>query len=140
MESHLLLFVYHCSGEGRCLWLSWDTLTHERLYKHLFKLIKMIIKIPIKLSPDESDIFGSTFCYLFRWFGQFQDKVLRFSSSEFKAQVNCFDHILSVFLLSVRLSVCTSVCTLLIFWTSSLKPLGQFKPNLAQTILMVRWI
>ena len=36
---------------------------------------------------------------------------------------------------SVRLSVCLSVCKLFTFLSSSPEPLGQFQPNLAQSIL-----
>ena len=37
-----------------------------------------------------------------------------------------------------RLSVCPSVCKLFLFSTSSQEPLGQFQPNLAQSILGLR--
>ena len=36
---------------------------------------------------------------------------------------------------SVCLSVCPSVCKLFLFWTFSKKSLGQFQPNLIQSIL-----
>ena len=61
-----------------------------------------------------------------------------FSSPELKAQVSFSDHPYSVRLSvrpSVRLSVRLSVCKLFTFSTSSQQPLGQFKPNLAQSIL-----
>ena len=66
-----------------------------------------------------------------------------FSSPELKAQVSFSDHLSSVVCLSVclsvrlsvRLSVCLSVCKLFTFSSSSPEPLGQFQPNLAQSIL-----
>ena len=65
-----------------------------------------------------------------------------FSSPELKAQVSFSDHLSSVVCLSVRLSVCLSVCLSVrpsvnfsLFSTSSPEPLGQFQPNLAQSIL-----
>ena len=54
-----------------------------------------------------------------------------FSSPELKAQVRFFDHLSSVVCLSVR----PSVCKLFTFSSSSPEPLGQFQPNLAQSIL-----
>ena len=57
-----------------------------------------------------------------------------FSSPELKAQVSFSDHLSSV-CPSVCLSVCLSVCKLFTFSTSSPEPLGQFQPNLAQSIL-----
>ena len=50
-----------------------------------------------------------------------------FSSPELKAQVSFSDRLSSV--------VCPSVCKLFLFSTSSPEPLGQFQPNLAQSIL-----
>ena len=64
---------------------------------------------------------------------KFDEEVLQdgefslFSSPELKAQVSFSDHPYSV----VRLSV----CKLFTFSTSSQQPLGQFQPNLAQSIL-----
>ena len=58
-----------------------------------------------------------------------------FSSPELKAQVSFSDHLSSVVCLSVRPSVCLSVCKLFTFSFSSPEPLGQFQPNLAQSIL-----
>ena len=62
-----------------------------------------------------------------------------FSSPELKAQVSFSDHLSSVVCLSVRLSVCLSVCPsvckLFTFSSSSPELLGQFQPNLAQSIL-----
>ena len=55
--------------------------------------------------------------------------ILIFSSPELKAQVSFYDHLLSV---------CPYVCKLFTFSSSSQEPLGQFKPNLAQSILG-RW-
>ena len=52
------------------------------------------------------------------------------SSPELKAQVSFSDH-----LSSVCPSVCPSVCKLFTFSSSSPEPLGQFQPNLAQSIL-----
>ena len=61
------------------------------------------------------------------------------SSPELKAQVSFSDHLSSVVCLSVRLSVrlsvCPSICKLFTFSSSSPEPLGQFQPNLAQSIL-----
>ena len=54
-----------------------------------------------------------------------------FSSPELKAQVSFSDRLSSVVCLSVR----PSVCKLFLFSTSSQEPLGQFQPNLAQSIL-----
>ena len=54
-----------------------------------------------------------------------------FSSPELKAQVSISDCLSSV----VCLSVCPSVCKPFLFSTSSPEPLGQFQPNLAQSIL-----
>ena len=51
-----------------------------------------------------------------------------FNSPGLKAQVGFSDH-----LSSVRLSVCLSVCKLFAFLTSP-EPMGQFQPNLAQSI------
>ena len=59
-----------------------------------------------------------------------------FSSPELKAQVSFSDRLSSV----VCLSVCLSVCKLFLFSTSSPEPLGQFQPNLAQSILGWRGI
>ena len=53
-----------------------------------------------------------------------------FSSPELKAQVSFSDHVSSAVLPSVRLSV----CKLFTFSSSSPEPLGQFQPNLAQSI------
>ena len=58
-----------------------------------------------------------------------------FSSPELKAQVSFSDHLSSVVCPSVCLSVCLSICKLFTFSTSSPEPLGQFQPNLAQSIL-----
>ena len=62
-----------------------------------------------------------------------------FSSPELKAQVSFSDHLSSVVCLSVcppvRSSVCPSVCKPFTFSSSSPEPLGQFQPNLAQSIL-----
>ena len=62
-----------------------------------------------------------------------------FSSPELKAQVSFSDHLSSGVCLSVRPSVrpsvCLSVCKLFTFSSSSPEPLGQFQPNLAQSIL-----
>ena len=48
-------------------------------------------------------------------------------SPELKAQVSFSDRLLS--------AVCLSVCKLFTFSSSSQKPLGQFQPNLAKSIL-----
>ena len=59
-----------------------------------------------------------------------------FSSPELKAQVSFLIAFRPASVrLSVRLSVCLSVCKLFLFSTSSQEPLGQFQPNLAQSIL-----
>ena len=55
---------------------------------------------------------------------------LVFSSPELKAQVSFSDRLSSVVCLSVR----PSVCKLFTFSSSSPEPLGQFQPNLAQSI------
>ena len=52
-----------------------------------------------------------------------------YSSPELKAQVSFSDHVVR------RLSVRLSVCKLFTFSSSSPEPLGQFQPNLAQSIL-----
>ena len=57
--------------------------------------------------------------------------VIFFSSPELKAQVSFSDRLSS----GVCPSVCLSVCKLFLFSTSSQEPLGQFQPNLAQSIL-----
>ena len=57
------------------------------------------------------------------------------SSPELKAQVSFSDHLSSVVCLSVRPSVRQSVCKLFTFSSSFPEPLGQFQPNLAQSIL-----
>ena len=62
------------------------------------------------------------------------DIFLFFSSPELRAQVSFSDHLSSA---SVHPSVCPSVCKLFTFSSSSPEPLGQFQPNLAQSIL--RW-
>ena len=54
-----------------------------------------------------------------------------FSSPELKAQVSFSDHLSSV----VCLSVCLSICKLFTFSSSSPELLGQFQPNLEQSIL-----
>ena len=54
-----------------------------------------------------------------------------FRSTELKAQVSFSDRLLSV----VRPSVCPSVCKLFTFSSYSQEPLGQFQPNLTQSIL-----
>ena len=56
---------------------------------------------------------------------------LVFNSPELKAQVRFSDHLSSV----ICHSVCPSVCNLFTFSSSSPEPLGQFQPNLAQSIL-----
>ena len=53
-----------------------------------------------------------------------------YSSPELKAQVSFSDHMSSVVCPSVRLSVCK-----LFTFLSSPEPLGQFQPNLVQSIL-----
>ena len=58
-----------------------------------------------------------------------------FSSPELKAQVSFSDHLSSVICLSVCLHVRPSVCKLFTFSSSSPESLGQFQPNLAQSIL-----
>ena len=58
-----------------------------------------------------------------------------FSSPKLKAQVSFSDHLSSVVCLSVCLSVCSFVCKLFTFSSSSQEPLGQFQPNLAQSII-----
>ena len=68
-----------------------------------------------------------------------------FSSRELKAQVSFTDHLFSVVYPSVRLSSCPSarpfVCKLFTFSSSSsLGPLSQFQPNLAQNILWRKWL
>ena len=69
----------------------------------------------------------------------FLKKSFIFSSPELKAQVSFSDHLSSVVCLSARPSVCPSVCLsfckLFTFSSSSPEPLGQFQPNLAQSIL-----
>ena len=61
-----------------------------------------------------------------------------FCSPELKAQVSFSDRLSSVVCLSVRLSVCSSVCKRFLFSTSSQEPLGQYQPNVAQSILGCR--
>ena len=58
-----------------------------------------------------------------------------FCSPELKAQVSFYDHLSSGVCLSVRPSVRLSVNFSHNFSSSSTEPLGQFQPNLAQSIL-----
>ena len=68
--------------------------------------------------------------------GKPQIRIYRvFSSPELKAQVSFSDHLSSGVYLSVRPSVRLSVCKLFTFSSSSPEWLGQFQPNLAQSIL-----
>ena len=65
------------------------------------------------------------------WNAMYKQIMIFFSSPEQKVQVSFSDHLSSV----ACLPVCPSVCKLFTFSFSSPEPLGQFQPNLAQSIL-----
>ena len=62
-----------------------------------------------------------------------------FSSPELKAQVSFSEHLFSVVCPSIRPFVCLLVWKLFTF-LSSPEALGQFQPNLAQSIHLYGWI
>ena len=111
-QIHVILFLFLVEGAMTVklcfIYISWLILTTTNFHCYIF-------------IPSRSKIG--------KWWQ------IVFSSPELKAQVSFSDHLSSVVCLSVCPSVCPSVCKLFTFSSSSPEPLGQFQPNLAQSIL-----